>query len=352
MWPQNALTERLSLKWPIIQAPMGEHTTPLLAAEVSRSGALGSLGMWGFSAEDGARRIAGMRQQTAGSLNVNYPLWGDPGDLTNTAEDMRATLQPLYDNKSLGPVPQPSASAGCITDEHLDMLLCQRPEVVSFHFGLPSDAIIAALKEAGIFLICSATTVAEARILANRGMDAIIAQGTEAGGHHGFFLGDKITTRPSLLTLLPQVVDAVDVPVIAAGGIADGRGIAAAFMLGASAAQIGTAFLRCPEADITDGYRAAMRTTSDTSTEQTDLISGRPARAIHNRLTRQLAESGTHPAPFPAQYGLTGPLEKDDDPDYLGLLAGQAVALTRDMPAAELVETLASETSACLSAFR
>lgn len=350
MWPHNTLTERLSLKWPILQAPMGEHTTPLLAAEVCKSGGLGSLGMWGFSAEDAARRIAGVRQQTAGSLNVNYPLWDEPGDLTGTTEDMRATLQPFYDRKSLGPVPQPSASGCGVTAEHLDMLLSTRPEVVSFHFGLPAPDVISALKAAGIFLICSATTVEEARTLEAQGMDAVIAQGTEAGGHHGRFKGDSNTSRPSLLSLLPQVVDAVDIPVIAAGGLADGRGIAAAFMLGASAVQIGTAFLRCPEADVSDGYRIALGKASDTSTGFTDLISGRPARAIHNQLTKTLAQSGARPAPFPAQYGLTGPLGQDDDPEWIGVLAGQSVALTRVMPAADLVETLAAETSARLSA--
>ena len=351
MWSQNALTERLNLEWPILQAPMGHLTTPALAAAVGNAGGLGGLGMWGFSAEDAKRRIAGFRQQSGGSLNVNYPLWEDPGDLTNVGMPMRERLQAIYDMKSLGPMPAPRASGAGIDAEHLAMLQDANPEVVSFHFGLPGQETVQAIKSAGIFILCSATTVAEARMLEANGVDGIIAQGTEAGGHRGTFSGADISMQPGLFALVPQVVDAVSVPVIAAGGIADGRTVAAAFMLGASGVQLGTAFLRCKEANVTDAYRAALGAADDSSTMVTDIMSGRPARVIKNPLVDDLLNSAAEPLPFPAQLSLTGPLEASDDQDFMALFSGQSAALTREVSAGELVQALAAETNQRLRAF-
>ena len=325
---------------------MGDLTTPALAAAVSNAGGLGGLGMWGFSAEDVGRRIAGFRQLCGGSLNVNYPLWDDPGDLTNTGRAMRERLQMLYDEKNLGPIPAPSASAGRVDPEHLAVLKKAKPEVVSFHFGLPDKDILDELKAANIFILCSATTVVEARVLEADGVDGVIAQGTEAGGHRGTFSGVEVSMQPGLFALLPQVVDAVSVPVIAAGGVADGRAIAAAFMLGASGVQVGTAFLRCEEANVLDAHRRALTTAGDSSTIVTDVISGRPSRFIKNRLVEEL--SGEQPLPFPAQLSLTGPLQTTGDQELTALFSGQSIALTREMPAGDLVKTLAGETSRCL----
>lgn len=351
MWSKNRFTERLNLEWPILQAPMGEMTTPALAAAVSDAGGLGGLGMWGFSAADARRRIAGFRQLCAGSLNVNYPLWEDPGDLTGVGLPMRERLQAFYDAKQLGPMPAPQASAGGVDGEHLAMLTEARPELVSFHFGLPDREIVQTLKTAGVFVLCSATTVAEARILEAQGVDGVIAQGTEAGGHRGTFSGVDVGMQSGLFALLPQVVDAVKVPVIAAGGIADGRGVAAAFILGASGVQVGTAFLRCGEANVGDVHRVALGRAEDASTVVTDVISGRPARFIKNKLIEELSRPGAESLPFPAQYSLTGPLEASGDPELGGLFSGQSVALTRVMPAAELVQVLAEETTEQLKTF-
>lgn len=351
MWSKNRLTERLSLEWPILQAPMGEMTTPALAAAVSNAGGLGGLGMWGFSADDARRRIAGFRQQSAGSLNVNYPLWEDPGDLNGVGLAMRERLQTFYDAKNLGAMPAPKASAGGVDSEHLAMLSEARPELVSFHFGLPDQEIVRTLKTAGVFVLCSATTVAEARTLEANGVDGVIAQGTEAGGHRGTFSGVDVGMQPGLFALLPQIADAVNVPVIAAGGIADGRGVAAAFMLGASGVQVGTAFLRCGEANVGDAHRVALGAAEDASTVLTDVISGRPARFIKNKLIEELSRPGAESLPFPAQYSLTGPLEETGDPELGGLFAGQSVALTREMSATELVQTLAKETTQRLKSF-
>lgn len=348
MWSQNALTERLNLEWPILQAPMGEFSTPALAASVSNAGGLGGLGMWDFSAEEAERRIASFRQQSGGSVNANYPLWDDPGDLVNIGMPMRSRLQSLYDAKNLGPLPTPGSSVGKVDARHLAVLQKMKPEVVSFHFGLPDHDVIQAIKAAGSFILCSVTTVNEAKLLEDSGVDAIIAQGTEAGGHRGTFSGVDVTMQPGLFSLLPQVVDAVKVPVIAAGGIADGRAIAAAFMLGASGVQLGTAFLRCDEACVPTAYRAALETNEDTSTVITDVVSGRPARFIRNKLIDKLSEPGLEPLPFPVQLDLTYPLEASGDREFTGLFSGQSVALTREMSATVLVRTLAAETSRCL----
>ena len=330
---------------------MGELSTPALAVAVSNAGGLGGLGMWGFSAEEAALRIAAFRKQSGGTLNVNYPLWADSGDLKGVGAEIRAAIQMLYDTKGMGPVPPPEVLESTVDSEHLAMLLEEKPEVVSFHFGLPNQEVVQAIRDAGLYVLCSATTVAEAMVLESRGVDCVIAQGTEAGSHQGTFLDSDVRTNPSLFSLLPQVVDAVNVPVIAAGGIADGRGIAAAFMLGASGVQLGTAFLRCPEANVSPAHRAALRNTRDTSTLVTNVVSGHPARLIPNRLVEELIRSGAEPLPFPAQWSLTLPLEENDDHDFLGLLAGQSVAMTREMSAASLVQTLATETSQRLKAF-
>jgi nitronate monooxygenase len=351
MWSRNALTERLNLRWPFLQAPMGWLSTPALAAAVSNAGGLGGLGMWGFSAEDAKRRIAGFRQQSGGSLNVNYPLWPEPEITPEATVAMRKRLQPFYDAKDLGEVPKPQGAASEVSREHLAMLLHAKPQVVSFHFGLPSSEVIETIKDAGIFIICSATTVAEARMLEQRGVDAVIAQGTEAGGHRGTFTGVEIGMQAGLFALLPQVVDAVKVPVIAAGGVADSRQVAAAFVLGASGVQMGTAFLRCEEANVLDAHRAALRETTDACTIVTDMITGRSARYIRNKLTDDLIASGLSPVSFPAQLSLTAPLGPTGDREVTALFAGQSAALSKDTNATGLVEMLAEETTRRLKAF-
>ncbi len=348
MWPNNRLTELLGLTWPILQSPMGGVATPKLAAAVSNFGALGGLGMWGLSVDEVRRTILRFRQLSQGPLNVNYPIWKDPGDIDGLGIKMRERLQCLYHEKRAGLLPEPKTYSSAVSDEHLSTLEEMKPEVVSFHFGLPERRVIETLKGIGVVIICSATTVNEARILLDSGVDAIIAQGTEGGGHRGSFTGTDISVQPGLFSLLPQVVDAVDVPVIAAGGIVDGRGIAAALMLGAAGVQIGTAFLRCEEAHVSDDYRTALSMARDEDTVITDVVSGRPARFIKNRLTDFL--SGETALPFPAQGTLTGPLESHGDHELMGFYAGQSVGLTRNMDAGSLVETLVQEAADCLKA--
>jgi nitronate monooxygenase len=351
MWPSNALTERLNLKWPILQAPMGSASTPALAAAVTNAGGLGGLGMWGRTAEQAARRIAGFRQQSGGSLNVNYPIWPDPRCSPDITEAIQRRLQPHYDAHGLGPVPEPKGVVSDLGHEHLALLLQAKPEVVSFHFGLPDPEAVETLKAAGMFIMSSATTVAEARTLEQRGVDAIIAQGTEAGGHRGTFTGTDVSTQPGLFSLLPQMVDAVSVPVIAAGGVADGRTAAAAFILGASAVQLGTAFLRCEEAEVGDAHRAALAAADDACTVVTNVISGRPCRYIRNTMIDDLVASGLQPLPVPAQQSLTSPLAVTGDREWTALTSGQSAALSTDTNATELVQRIAAETTRRLRAF-
>ena len=349
MWSQNALTERLGLKWPILQAPMGDKTTPALAAAVSNAGGLGGLGMSGLHPDNVRRRIEGFRQQSGGCLNVNYLLWETPTDLSNAGIPMRETLQALYDKDDLGPVPEPASSRSAMDRDHLDVLMELKPEVASFHFGLPEQEAVRELKAAGTLIICSATTVAEAAALEADGADAIIAQGIEAGGHRGTFSDVDITMQPGLFALLPQVVVAVSVPVIAAGGIVNGRTIAAAMMLGASAVQLGTAFLRCDEANVADAHRAALNKATDSDTMVTDVVSGKPARFLRNTLINTL--TGDEPLPFPAQLRLTAPLAESGDAQCMALYAGQSAALTVEMPAGELVQKLVDDTTALFKMF-
>jgi nitronate monooxygenase len=262
---------------------------------------------------------------------------------------MRERLQTLYDAKGMGPIATPHGSSSTIDSEHLAVLMETKPEMASFHFGLPDQGVIREMKEAGIFVVCSATTVVEALALEAGGADAVIAQGTEAGGHRGTFSKVDISMQAGLFALLPQVVDAVSVPVIAAGGIADGRTVAAALMLGASAVQLGTAFLRCGEANVHQAHREALGVANESSTVVTDVISGRPARFIKNALVEHLAT--TSPLPFPVQLRMTAPLGATGDQRHMGLYAGQSVALTTEMPASDLVHMLAADASACFKAF-
>jgi nitronate monooxygenase len=285
------------------------------------------------------------RQRTSKPLNLNFFCHMVlPPDAAREME-WRALLAPYYaefglgrDASAAGPARVPFDETSCGLVEDL------RPEVVSFHFGLPSGPLLKRVKATGAKVISSATTVMEARWLEAGGCDAIIAQGVEAGGHRGMFLSADTAGQVGTMALVPQIVDAVEVPVIAAGGIADGRGIAAAFVLGASGVQIGTAYLKTPEARISPMHRAALAEASDSDTALTNLFSGRPARGIVNRLMREIGPMNDAAPAFPHAAGAVAPLraaaEKKSAGDFSPLWSGQAVALAREMPAAEMTRVL------------
>ena len=244
----------------------------------------------------------------------------------------------------------PAAPVNFANRAPFDAVTCQlveelKPEVVSFHFGLPETALLNRVKAAGCMVIASATTVKEAIWLEEHRVDAVIAQGAEAGGHRGMFLTENISEQPGTFALVPQVVDAVKVPVIAAGGIADGRGIAAAFALGAAGVQIGTAYLRCPESKVIGPARIALAQATDESTVITNVMTGRPARGVRNRVMREVGPISPDAPAFPHAATALGPLkaaaEKQGRVDFTNLWAGQTVAMGREMPAADLTRSLA-----------
>jgi nitronate monooxygenase len=353
MWPDRRLIELFGIKHPIVLAPMAGAMDENLAVEVSAAGGLGSLPA-GMLSCDGLRdQFAKLRRRTDKPVNLNF-FCHKPPTLNNAREARwRDQLAPYYRELGIDPAsPVPSSNRAPFNAEFCELIEEIKPPVVSFHYGLPAAELLAQVKAAGCRVMCSATTPAEAIALEQSGVDAVIAQGTEAGGHRGMFLTEDLATQLGTFALVPQVVDAVKVPVIAAGGIADARGIAAAFALGASGVQIGTAYLRCPEAKISAPHRAALASAGADSTVMTNVMSGRPARALVNRLVREVGPISDAPPEFPLAAGALAPLrakaEAAGSGDFSPLWSGQAAALGRDMPAGELTKALASEAQALL----
>jgi len=351
-WKSNKLTELLGIAVPIIQAPMAGSTTTELVTAVTNAGGLGSLACAFFNTDQFAEQCAAVRKATNGTFNVNFFTHTEPAADAARGDAMRTALEPYYEELGLGEVPDAIASSPSFGSDQLDAVLAASPPIVSFHFGLPAADMVRALKENGAVILSSATTVNEARQLEAGGVDAVIAQGFEAGGHRGTFAPPYEAGCVGTLALVPQIVDAVGVPVIAAGGIADGRGIASALALGAQGVQLGTAFLTCPESAAHDIYRRALVAAHDDATRITSAFSGRPARGLENRYIRDMAGREDMFPDFPINNTLTGPLRKASaeagKEDFMSLWSGQAAALSKSLPAAELVETLVAETDAVL----
>jgi len=351
--PREWLPSRL----PIIQAPMAGSQGVELCVAVSEAGGLGSIPSAMLTPAMLRDQIVEIRARTSAPFNVNFfshdPPAPDPerqarwlarlaGDYAEAAIDLSIV------GSGPGRAPFDAAMA--------EVVEATRPPVVSFHFGLPEAALVARVKATGAKIFSSATTVAEARWLEARGVDAVIAQGAEAGGHRGMFLSEDIADQPGLVALVPQVVDAVRLRVIAAGGIADGRGLAAAFVLGARAVQIGTAYLRTPQATTSAPHRAALHEASDSATRLTNLFTGRPARGLVNRFVRDHGPMNDAAPAFPLATAAVAPLraywEKRGSSDYSPLWAGQAAALAREEDAGALTERLWREAKETLAALR
>jgi nitronate monooxygenase len=343
---RTPVTELLGIEHPILQAPMASAATPALAAAVSEAGGLGALGSSMLPVEELHRQTTELRELSGRPFQLNFFCHEPPEVSGDIAARAREYFAPLYDELGLGDPPQPSAPAIEFDQARLEAVLELRPAVVSFHFGVPSRDVMEAIHAAGMLVLASATTVAEARYLEEHGVDAVVAQGAEAGGHRGSFLVEGDDGPVGTLALVPQVVDAVDVPVIAAGGIADGRGLAAVLALGAGAAQMGTAFLRCPESGISPVYREALRGAEADGTIVTRAVSGRPARALRNRMTQEL--SGV--LPYPAQLSLTAPLFASEAAGaaFQAMWSGQAAALASEAPAADVVAAISADAEAII----
>jgi nitronate monooxygenase len=353
MWPRTDLIDLLGIDHPILQAPMGGESTPAMAIAVCNAGGLGGLGCSFMSDAELRENVGATRAGTNRPFNLNFFAHPEPRESPEIDARIREMVEPFFEELGLGTVPD-RGEPPCETfnESRLAAVLDLTPKVVSFHFGLPPAEMVRSLKDAGSVILSTATTVTEARWLADAGADAIIAQGWEAGGHRGTFEVSLEDFGIGTMALVPQIADAVNVPVIAAGGIADGRGIAAAFVLGASGVQLGTAFLSCPEANISDGYRNALRNARDDETRLTRAFSGRPARAKNNRYMEAISKRRVDFPDFPTMNAFSSPLEEacsaSDASGFEFFIYGQAAPLNRAIPAGDLVSRLVKETQVAL----
>jgi nitronate monooxygenase len=341
------LRKLFGIELPVIQAPMAGSQGSELAVAVSNAGGLGSLPCAMLSVESMQSELKAIRSGTAKPFNVNFFCHTPPEPNAKREAAWRELLAPYYREYGIAVGEAAAApSRAPFSAAAADALQEFKPAVVSFHFGLPSADLVARVKSWGSKVLASATTVDEAVWLERRGADAVIAQGSEAGGHRGIFLSDDLTTQIGTFALLPQIVKAVRVPVIAAGGIADAKGVAAAIALGAAGAQLGTAFLLCPEAKTSAVHRAVLKSTTALHTAVTNLFTGRPARGIMNRLMQDLGPINPAAPAFPLAGGALAALRKKAESagvgDFSPLWAGQNVSGCREIPAGAMTRSLAA----------
>jgi nitronate monooxygenase len=354
MWPDRRFLDLVKTEFPIVLAPMAGVMDAELVIAAAQGGALGSLPCAMLSAEKAREQVSIIRQRVSAPVNMNFFCHKAVDADAKREAGWKARLASYYRELGIDSSAPTTAANRAPFDEAMCASVEElKPEVVSFHFGLPAPALLTRVKAAGAIVMSSATTVKEAIWLEENGADVIIAQGAEAGGHRGMFLTENIAEQPGTFALVPQVVDAVKVPVVAAGGIADGRGIAAAFALGAAGVQIGTAYLRCPESKVIAPVRIALAQATDETTVITNVMTGRPARGVANRVMREVGPISPDAPVFPHAATALGPLkaaaEKLGRVDFTNLWAGQAVRMGREMPAAELTRALAGGALARMS---
>ena len=335
----------LGTELPVVQAPMAGVHLSALAIAVSNAGGLGSLPCAMLTPEAMRKELGALQAGTRRPYNVNFFCHTPPAPSQEREAAWRALLAPYYREYGIDPGAIPAGPGRApFTAEAAEVLAEFRPAVVSFHFGLPPKELVARLHALGAKILASATTVDEARWLEAQGADAIIAQGNEAGGHRGNFLATDLTTQVGTFSLLPQIVRAVRVPVIAAGGIVDAQGVAAALALGAAGVQVGTAYLLCPEATTSAVHRAALKSEAARHTALTNVFTGRPARGIVNRVMRDLGPMNGAAPEFPLATGAIAPLrakaESQGSGDFSPLWCGQNASGCREIPAAELTRSL------------
>lgn len=353
MWRDRRILDLFGIEHPILQAPMAGAQGAAMTIAASNAGALGALPCALLAPDQIRSELRTIRAGTIRPFNLNFFCHTPPAPAPEREAAWVTRLAPY--REELG-IAEPLAKGGRSPFDDAACALVEEyaPPVVSFHFGLPDARLLERVRRTGARIVSSATTVAEARWLEARGVDAIIAQGVEAGGHRGVFLETAIASQVGTFALIPQIVDAVRVPVVAAGGIGDARGIAAALALGAAAVQIGTAYLLCPEATISPLYRAALQKAEGHDTVLTNVFTGRPARGIVNRAIRELGPINSDAPAFPNAANAMLPLrqkaEAAGSSDFTPLWSGQAPQFARELPAAELTAALARETLALLAA--
>lgn len=342
----TSITDLFGLSLPVVQAPMAGVQGASLALAVAQAGGLGSLPAATLTPEALRRDLAAIRERSAGPINVNFFCHAPPEPDAEREAAWRALLAPYYAEFGLDPAAVVAGPARTPFNHELaDVLAELPPAVVSFHFGLPAPDLLERVRATGAKVLSSATTLDEARWLDAQGVDAIVAQGLEAGGHRGHFLSDDLDAQAGTFALLPQIVRAVRVPVIAAGGIADAAGVAAARALGAAGVQVGTAYLLCPEATTSAVHRQALTADAGGDTALTNLFTGRPARGIHNRLMCELGAMRDDVPAFPLAAGALAPLRGKAEAmgrgDFSPLWAGQNTTGCRAVPASEITRDLA-----------
>lgn len=334
----------LNIELPVVQAPMAGAQDDELASAVAAAGGLGSIPCALLTPNAVRDQVTRFRARARGSLNLNFFCHRPPPPSLEALAQWRARLEPYYRELGITEPPEPAPPRRPFDAELCAVVEELRPEVVSFHFGLPERPLLERVRATGAAIIATATCVAEARELEAGGVDAVIAQGAEAGGHRGTFLAPEEDGELGTFALVPQIVDAVRVPVIAAGGIADERGVAAARALGASAVQVGTAYLRCAESKLSALRRRALEQARDDSSRITNVLTGRRARGILNRLMRELGPIDGAVPPFPLASAALDPLrakaEAAGRADFTTLWAGQGAALAQDTTAAVLTRRL------------
>jgi nitronate monooxygenase len=344
---REALLNILGTELPIVQAPMAGVQLAALAVAVSNAGGLGSLPCAMLTVDAMRDELRALGDGTRKPYNVNFFCHTPPAPSAEREAAWRKALAPYFAEYGIDAASISSGPGRApFTTEAADALAELEPRVVSFHFGLPPPELVARVKRCGAKILASATTVEEARWLEARGVDAVIAQGAEAGGHRGMFLTDDVGTQLGSFALVPQVVRAAAVPVIAAGGIADAAGVAGAMALGAAGVQVGTAYLLCPEATTSAVHRAGLKSDAARETALTNLFTGRPARGIVNRLMRELGPISSLPPPFPLATAAIAPLrakaEADGTGDFSPLWCGQNATGCKEVPAAALTRELAA----------
>lgn len=352
MWPTTEITKKLGIEYPIIQAPMaGGATTPELVAAVSNSGGLGSLGAGYMVADDIRKAIAKIRSLTNKPFAVNLFIPEKHHATLNQINEMCQLLENCCNelNIKIDPITSPYALS---FEEQMSVVIEEKIPIFSFTFGIPGDSWISKLKSNKTVLIGTATNLDEAVLIEKSGIDFVVAQGSEAGGHRGTFVGEAEDSLISVLSLVPQLIDCVKIPVIAAGGIMDARGIVAALMLGADSVQMGTAFLSCAESGIHPEYKNTLLNVRQDNTTLTRVFSGKMARGIKNKFIEWMRPYQESILDYPIQNSLTRKMrkeaEKQNNIDFMSMWAGQSAYLSKGYPAAELIKKLIEDVNTLL----